>query len=71
MNPNDVKGRAIVTGANGGMGQVFCRSLLEAGYKIAMISRPQIPTSDFYKEMVRTYGEERVSLYRMDLSINR
>lgn len=68
MNPKDIKGRAIVTGANGGMGQIFCRSLLEAGYKVAMISRPQIPTSDFYKEMVRTYGEERVSLYRMDLS---
>ncbi len=60
--------RAIVTGANGGMGRAICESLLAAGHSVIMVSRPSTGRTDFFEKMTGLYGEEKVSLLLVDLA---
>ena len=60
--------KAVVTGANGGIGRAICGGLLAAGHSVIMVSRPSTGSTPFYEKMIEMYGQEKVSLLLMDLS---
>jgi NAD(P)-dependent dehydrogenase (short-subunit alcohol dehydrogenase family) len=60
--------RAIVTGANGGIGKAICSGLLAAGHSVIMVSRPSTGRTPFFEKMMEIYGEEKVSLLFVNLA---
>lgn len=59
------KGWAIVTGASGGIGTVFTRSLVERGYPVLAVARKAEPLRDLAAELTKAGG--RVEVAAVDL----
>ena len=72
MSALDLKGRvAVVTGAAGGFGSVFTRSLLEAGAKVAALDVAEDPLLEFAAELKADGLSERLMTHPNDIRLRR
>lgn len=58
---------AIVTGATGGVGRVTVKLYLKKGTNVFMVDIAD-SLNDFYNELVKEYGEERLQMSVMDIA---
>lgn len=67
MSPFDLTGRvAVVTGALGKLGPVFCEALLRAGARVVGLDREGAPPSPAFDALARD-EKDRVQLYAADV----
>lgn len=67
-SPFDLSGKvAIVTGALGRLGPVWCQALLEAGAQVVGIDLPGTPISEAFAKLQTTWKEPRLGLLRGDI----
>ena len=63
---------ALVTGADGGLGRIICRSLLDNGYSLIMACLSKEAAMPFYKQLVSEYKKKTnsfsIELLPLDLS---
>jgi len=58
---------AIVTGALGRLGPVWCEALLEAGATVVGIDLPKAPVSTAFSELQERHTEKQLKLFRADI----
>lgn len=63
-----MKGRAIVTGADGGMGSCITTALAKAGYEIVMICYDYKTAKPCRDAIVKTTGNDNLTIKQVDLS---
>lgn len=61
---------AVVTGALGFLGPVWCKALLDAGSKVVGIDLPKIKVSQVFSNLQREYGQ-KLHLIRADITNRR
>ena len=59
---------AVVTGALGKLGSLWCTTLLGAGARVAALDLPGAKPSDAFAELLRGAGPERLGVFEVDVS---
>lgn len=59
---------AVVTGALGTLGVVWCRTLLDAGASVFALDRPDAPRSNGFDDLQSQFGEFRLALARANVT---
>ena len=63
-----MKGRAIVTGADGGMGRCITEALAKAGYEVVMICIDSAKAQSCRDEIARNTANERITIKEANLA---
>lgn len=63
-----MKGRAVITGADGGMGTEITRAVAAAGYEVVMLCYDAGPGKTCRDKIAQETGNDRISVRQVDLS---